>query len=263
MARPGSARFLRLTVTALFLAAGCGHGTLQLGDIRGDDDAGDDDAGDDDSGDNLPPSAPGVTIQPEEPSGGDALTCQVVDPAVDPDGDALTYRYAWLVHGNPTNLVSETVPADYTSQGDEWVCEVVAHDGQMDGPPGSASVTIGFNEFELVQSLEGGPASIPCPDCDFTFDVVYTTVSQTGSCDALCGFTFPDGVPIPMGFDESYGMIMMFISYYGYEGWYGWYYAYPSDDLIEFGWYGYGYTQQGYWDVDGDQMTGLAINSEP
>jgi hypothetical protein len=138
----------------------------------------------------------------------------------------------------------------------------VPSDGVAEGPSASASVTVGQSEFDLVQELSGVTSTDPCPDCEFTFDVTYTTVSQSGSCYLTCDFLFQDG-DHTFGYSSAQGMVMVYFSYYQYGGWYGWYYATFDGSRLDFYWNGHGYTQGGYWDVDGGTMTGLAINSEP
>ncbi len=249
-----------LGLVLLLGSGGCETGLLLLQGAGDDDDSSPGD--DDDVSGNLPPGAPSVAISPEEPNGADDLTCEIVAPSVDPDGDEVTYAYGWTANGSPTNQASATVPGEYTVEGDAWTCTVVPSDGQAEGPSASASVTVGSNVFEQVQELSGVAATDPCPDCVFTFDVTYTTVSQTGSCYLTCDFLFPDGVHT-FGYSSEYEALMIYLSYYVYSGWYIWYYAALDGDHLEFVWHGHGYTQGGYWEVDGDTMTGLAINSEP
>lgn len=249
-----------------WVLSGCERSGVMVGgndDDGGDDDAGDDDAGDDDGGDddgdNQPPTAPAVAIDPAAPEGADDLTCTITEPATDPDGDALTYAYAWTVDGTGTNQSAELLSGDYTEAGEQWACEVRAHDGTAEGPPGTAAVTIDQNEFLQEQALAGVPATDECPECDFTFDVTYTTTLVEGSCSVLCDYLFADGV-YTLGFSSTQGMVMIYWTGYG---WNGWYYASLTDDRVDFHWYGKGYTQQGYWVLDGENMTGMAFNSEP
>jgi hypothetical protein len=254
-----ASRFVLPALLGWLLLAGCNSGTMPL---QLDDDDDDASAGDDDTSGNQPPGAPVIAISPEDPTGADDLTCEIVTPAVDPDGDEVAYAYSWIVNDSPTNQASSTVSGDYTSEADAWSCTVVPSDGLAEGPSASASVTVGHNVFELVQELSGAAAADPCPDCEFTFDITYTTLSQTGSCSATCGFLYPDGVHT-FGYSSVQGMVMVYFSYYDYSGWYGWYYATFDGARVDFYWNGHGYTQGGYWDVDGETMTGLAINSEP
>jgi len=226
----------------------------------------DDVAADDNSAtptDNQPPTAPVIAIEPAEPQAGEDLTCVIVEPSTDPDGDEVAYAYAWTAHGLDTNLTADTVPGAYTQQGEEWSCTVVAADGQAESPPAVATITIGVNVFEQVQSLSGGPSSVICEECEYTFDVTYTTISVEGVCSATCWVLYEDGT-YPMGYSSAAGMILVYrADYYGGYVWYPWYYATLSGSHIDFVWDGYGYTSSGYWDIDGDTMTGLAINEEP
>ena len=67
-----------------------------------------------------------------------------------------------------------------------------------------------------------------------------------------------------MAYSSVAGMIMLYrADYYGGYVWYPWYYATLNGSHIEFIWDGYGYTSSGYWDIDGDTMTGQAVNAEP
>ncbi len=224
-----------------------------------DDDAATDD---DDLGPNEPPGAAVIAISPEEPSGADDLVCMVVEEAVDPDGDAVTYLFAWTVHGSETNLVEDTVPGEYTVDGDEWVCTVTPFDGRDEGPVATATTSIGINVFEQVQELSGGPSTLECPQCDFTFDVTYTTISVQGACYYSCWVLFPDGV-YHMGYSSEAGWIYLYTGNgYGEYTWYPWYYAQLDGNHIDFHWYGYYYVSAGYWDIDGDTLTGLATNTE-
>jgi len=119
----------------------------------------------------------------------------------------------------------------------------------------------------LEQTLDGVPAASPCPDCDYTFDVTYTTVDSDGSC--TLGPPFADGVHT-LAFDSDW----TYLSSGPYEviliddnGWRFWYRAYSGQGghSLEFSYQGNGYTMSGYWDIAGEgaAMTGLAINTEP
>ncbi len=92
---------------------------------------------------NSPPTAPGITIQPAEPTTDDDLTCVVETPSSDPDGDPITYRTNWTIDGLSTGMETLVVPAAQTRDGEEWTCVVRASDNQVEGPEGRASVVIG------------------------------------------------------------------------------------------------------------------------
>ena len=95
-----------------------------------------------DSSSNTAPTAPVVEIGPTDPIGGiDDLLCEIVEPASDADGDALTYTTRWTVDGAAWKGSADLVPASETHADETWTCLVTASDGQDDGPPGEASVT--------------------------------------------------------------------------------------------------------------------------
>ena len=98
---------------------------------------------------NVAPSAPLVEILPAAPSTDDDLLC-VGSDAVDPNGDTVTYSYSWLRDGAPTGNTTDTVPSVDTSLGDEWTCQAVASDGELEGPLGEASVLVLPLEGDLV-----------------------------------------------------------------------------------------------------------------
>jgi hypothetical protein len=92
---------------------------------------------------NSPPTAPVVTLSPEDPEGLDELVCGVSEEAFDPDGDAIAYVFEWLIDGHPLLDWSEpTLPADFTWPGQEITCLVRASDGYDEGPAAEATVTV-------------------------------------------------------------------------------------------------------------------------
>jgi len=101
---------------------------------------------------NQAPSRPEVVIEPAEPTTIDALTAVIVAQAVDPDGDAIVYRYRWSVDQAPTDVEGETVEAALTAAEQTWVVEVRAFDGVDDGPAATASVVV-LNTPPEVASL--------------------------------------------------------------------------------------------------------------
>lgn len=97
---------------------------------------------------NMPPTAPGVAIDPESPHLDDDLVCRVEIPSTDADLDAITYTITWEVDGSAytsattTTLTGDTVPRGATEDGQEWTCTVTPFDGEEAGPAGSATVEI-------------------------------------------------------------------------------------------------------------------------
>ena len=115
------------------------------GDDGGDGDDGDGDDGDD--GDDSaapvddPPSAPVVAISPVRPRDGEPLTCAITTASVDPNGDPVTYRYAWEVGGSVVGS-TETLAADQTPEGATVTCAVTPVANGLDGETGVDQVDI-------------------------------------------------------------------------------------------------------------------------
>lgn len=92
---------------------------------------------------NGAPDAPTVSIDPVDPRTADDLVAVIDLPATDPDGDPLTYQYAWSVDGAASGAsTTDSLPASATARGETWRVDVTASDGWITGPAGSASVTI-------------------------------------------------------------------------------------------------------------------------
>jgi hypothetical protein len=89
------------------------------------------------------PSAPGVSLVPASPYTDDDLTVSIDTAAVDPDGDPVSYSYAWSVDG-VASAASTTgnLPASATTRGEVWTVAVTASDGLTSSTAGVASVTI-------------------------------------------------------------------------------------------------------------------------
>jgi len=243
-------------------------------DDSGDDDGGDDDTsggGDDDAGDDdddtgdvpggQPPSAPMVLIQPQVPGPGEELACEILAPSVDPEGATVTYVFSWQVDGTPTGFVAAVVPPGIVEAGQQWSCAVIPSDGHQTGETNADQVTVAEQPpaFFHVQQLAGGPSSIPCEDCDFAFDVTFSTLATQGEC-TYC-LAFDDGVQ-SLGYMSTYEIIALYLDYPPYLGWYVWYYTSSTGNRIDFTWNGDGYSQYGYWDVTLPSMTGRSFNLE-
>lgn len=87
---------------------------------------------------NAPPSEPAVQVTPGNGAvaGLDDLVCELDRPAVDPDGDTVSYNILWSRNGMPwlglqsdSILPGDTVPTASLNEGDLWTCGVTASDG--------------------------------------------------------------------------------------------------------------------------------------
>ncbi len=120
---------------------------------------------------NQAPSAPVVSISPADPLTDDDLGVVVDTDAVDPEGDPLTYRYAWFRNGvEATAWTGTEVSASATSKGETWRVEVSADDGSAEGPAGAAEVTVG-NTTPSVDGVSLSPGTV------YTDDTVTASVS--------------------------------------------------------------------------------------
>ena len=85
---------------------------------------------------NSPPTPARVALKPRTPRAQQALECELLAPAADPDGDSVTYRYAWFKDGAPQKGSTRPVlAATQVKSGDLWSCQVTASDGELESPP--------------------------------------------------------------------------------------------------------------------------------
>ncbi|MEK7704188.1 MAG: hypothetical protein AAB426_04460, partial [Myxococcota bacterium] len=94
---------------------------------------------------NSPPSAPEVQLTTTTPTVIDTVTVRISKAATDKDGDKLTHRYRWFRDDTamfaPTTSKSALVGTD-TRKGEHWRVEVVAFDGESEGPAGIAELWV-------------------------------------------------------------------------------------------------------------------------
>ncbi len=88
---------------------------------------------------NTPPSAE-LTLAPEIPLTTEDVTATI--NGTDPDGDDITFSYTWTLNGTATGYQDATLPASATERGDIWTLTVTPNDGEADGEPALASVSI-------------------------------------------------------------------------------------------------------------------------
>ncbi|MDP2310759.1 MAG: hypothetical protein Q8P18_32375 [Pseudomonadota bacterium] len=130
----------------LLLLAACTGTDDKPADSGGDTDVETDSRPDDtgETADPHAPSAPEIVIAPAAPPAGAGFAVVLVTPSTDPDGDAVSYRYAWSENGAPrAELTGEAISGTGTVDGDVWAVTVTPTDGALDGSPASATVTIG------------------------------------------------------------------------------------------------------------------------
>ncbi|MFM2162570.1 MAG: hypothetical protein RLZZ383_2082, partial [Pseudomonadota bacterium] len=98
------------------------------------------------------PEGGAVTITPVVPAAGAALRAEITTEAIDPDGDAVTYTYAWSVDGDPVEVDGAEVPAGRSAAAERWSVAVTASDGEHAGTPFEASVVVG-NEAPVAPPI--------------------------------------------------------------------------------------------------------------
>jgi hypothetical protein len=93
----------------------------------------------------TPPTAPGIAIFPPNPIAGQQLDCLVDTPAVDDDGELVTYAATWTFNSAAFPSTSTTVFPDDTiaaSTVGTWACTVTPTADGVAGPTASTQVTV-------------------------------------------------------------------------------------------------------------------------
>jgi len=167
----------------------------------------------------LPPTAPAVSITPEEPVIGSELTCHIDEESVDPDGDMVSYSYLWLIGENETEFTEAIIPEEVAQACETWTCSVTPEANGVEGPPGQASVWIASDDVcvgcpkpddmdgdDHLDDVDNCP-TVPNPDqADGDAD------GEGDLCD-LCWFDGPTPPELPdniswAGIDVSNGNIV-------------------------------------------------------
>lgn len=108
---------------------------------------------------NSTPEAPVLAITPERPTGHDDLTCGLLVPAPDADGDPLTYTFTWsqasLVYtggdvGSSDGLSGNVLLEHNTEPGRTFTCTATASDGLATSPPATSTVTVAWPPYTHV-----------------------------------------------------------------------------------------------------------------
>ncbi|MFH1465236.1 MAG: hypothetical protein ABIO70_12695 [Pseudomonadota bacterium] len=103
---------------------------------------------------NTPPGA-SVTLSPGAP-----LTTEDIAATAegwDDDNDVVELTYDWLLGGEVTSYHDFILPAAATERGQVWTARITPNDGEEDGAPATAEVSI-ENAAPVVQSVVLGPS---------------------------------------------------------------------------------------------------------
>ncbi len=118
------------------------------------------------------PSAPVVSLGPDPADTDDDLSASIDTASVDPEGDSISYTYAWYLGGSTsTASTSASLPASATTRGDAWTVRVTPNDGRVDGPYAEAALSIG-NAAPSVSGVGLSPSSVGVGDtitCSWSF----------------------------------------------------------------------------------------------
>lgn len=149
--------------------------------------------------DNGAPSSATIAVGPAWPADGDTLTCSIVGASVDPDGDVVTYRFAWSVDGTDVGITDDTVAASLTSEGQQWTCIVTPTDGELDGPSTTAVATVGPAAGAPSAPLVRISPAAPTDDRDLECSVETESVDPDGDLVAYRFAWSVDGVDAGLG----------------------------------------------------------------
>ncbi|HEY6101356.1 MAG TPA: hypothetical protein VIW03_18100, partial [Anaeromyxobacter sp.] len=132
---------------------------------------------------NTPPTAPQVTIEPDKAHRGDDLFCRISTPSRDPDGDPVTYAYAWTENDRPAQAGSDPARIDGSrvSKGKRWKCTATPSDGTAAGTPASAVL--------VVSNSPPGPAVV-------RLEPASPRQGQALRCEVVVKSEDPDGDPV-------------------------------------------------------------------
>jgi len=123
---------------------------------------------------NQPPGAPVIGVTPETPVTADDLVAGIVTPSVDPDGDPVSYGYAWYRNGElQAGMDTNMVPSANTAKDELWRCVVTPNDGYVNGTPDEDEVTV-QNSAPVADAGDDGAGTTGMP----------VTLDGSGSWDA-------------------------------------------------------------------------------
>ena len=133
---------------------------------------------------NSPPGAPQVAIEPEVAHTGDELTCRVTVPSVDPDGDEVTYTFAWWRNDKPLPGASESGQA--AADGDHQAA--IGSSAAATPSDGTARGPAAYAERVIANSPPGPARAALVPR--------RPRVGQPLRCEVTTRSVDPDGDPV-------------------------------------------------------------------
>lgn len=98
-------------------------------------------------------SPPTTEVSVDTPSPRTTDDIRAIVKKSDVDNDPTTVRYVWLVNGSPQSITGDTLQDKRTTKGEVWELQAIANDGEVDGPPGIATFTIGNTPPEFLKAV--------------------------------------------------------------------------------------------------------------
>lgn len=118
--------------------------------------------------------------------------------ATDIDGDAVTFSYTWTVDGADSDVTGDTVAASETTRGEVWEVTATPNDGDDDGAPVTAAVSVG-NVAPVIADVTISP------DPATTVNALVATATVTdsnGDTPILTYEWFVNSTAVQTGFDD-------------------------------------------------------------
>ncbi|MEC7983594.1 MAG: hypothetical protein VX278_00440, partial [Myxococcota bacterium] len=147
---------------------------------------------------NRAPSAPTVSLTPDPAYIDDTITCTATGSS-DPDGESVSYTYAWTQNGSDRSENGTTL-AGSLSSGDAIVCTVTPSDGNTSGTATTASLSIA-NQAPTMDSLSLEPDPL------YTDDTIIATASASDLEGDTLTYTYVwsvDGTIVQSGTDSTF-----------------------------------------------------------
>jgi outer membrane protein assembly factor BamB len=130
---------------------------------------------------NTPPGAPAGALDPADPTARTGVAVAIRKPAVDRDGDPITYRYAWTRDGVPAAFDGPAIPAATLRHGEVWRVLVTPFDGEEEGEAVLLSLTV---------------KNTPPPTPSVLLRPEVAAVGQAITCDVQVPQRDADGEPV-------------------------------------------------------------------
>jgi hypothetical protein len=149
---------------------------------------------------NGTPLAPGLSLTPDPPRTDDDLAVVITGGSVDPEGESVSYRYAWSRNGVPsTASTTDVLPASATAKGETWTVEVTPEDPHGSGEMNSVSTviantapatpTVTIDPTDPEEGVDTLVCEVGYPTFDADGDTVTYTVGWTVDGVAYSGAT--------------------------------------------------------------------------